>query len=371
MNVASAARAILNSLQRNNFETIFERLQPQPPVLPFLDASAGPRSHRVRQRPCAGARAKRPSFPLRRRSRGSHRRDRDPMVRRSRDGARASVRRFFPTVAPALPTRVDEITVVSWNTALGEADVVAMVRHAAARPARSCCCCRRSIAAVPKCRARSGATPRTRATCRARRARPGAHEIDAVAAELGLSVYYVPSMRNGGAVRLGRRSRQRHSLEPPAHRPRRDRASVRAPAPRRDLGDDHRHHDRRRALARARRQRAPRQHRRARATAGLAGSTAARGRRAGSSRCCATTCRRCSAATSTRGLAPPSRPTSKRRRRFPRRACATRAPTFRGLLRLDHVFLRLAPGWVAEFRRGDERFGSDHYPLVGTLRFRP
>jgi endonuclease/exonuclease/phosphatase family metal-dependent hydrolase len=55
---------------------------------------------------------------------------------------------------------------------------------------------------------------------------------------------------------------------------------------------------------------------------------------------------------------------------FPQTRMADRRATFRGLLRLDHVFLRLPPGWGAEFRRGDDRFGSDHYPLVGTLRFR-
>jgi endonuclease/exonuclease/phosphatase family metal-dependent hydrolase len=54
---------------------------------------------------------------------------------------------------------------------------------------------------------------------------------------------------------------------------------------------------------------------------------------------------------------------------FPRTHMRDTRATFRGLLRLDHVFLRLAPGWAAEFRRAERRFGSDHYPLVGTLRF--
>jgi endonuclease/exonuclease/phosphatase family metal-dependent hydrolase len=57
-------------------------------------------------------------------------------------------------------------------------------------------------------------------------------------------------------------------------------------------------------------------------------------------------------------------------RAFPDPGMVDRRRTFRGLLRLDHVFLRLAPGWHAEFRRGSGRFGSDHYPLVGTVRFR-
>jgi endonuclease/exonuclease/phosphatase family metal-dependent hydrolase len=47
-----------------------------------------------------------------------------------------------------------------------------------------------------------------------------------------------------------------------------------------------------------------------------------------------------------------------------------RRATFRGWLRLDHLFFRPAPGWTFSFRRADERFGSDHFPLVGSVRFR-
>jgi len=35
--------------------------------------------------------------------------------------------------------------------------------------------------------------------------------------------------------------------------------------------------------------------------------------------------------------------------------------------RLDYLFFRLGDGWTATTRRMDERFGSDHYPVVGTL----
>jgi endonuclease/exonuclease/phosphatase family metal-dependent hydrolase len=55
-------------------------------------------------------------------------------------------------------------------------------------------------------------------------------------------------------------------------------------------------------------------------------------------------------------------------RRFPGGPGSDRRPTFRGLLRLDHLFFRLARGWSASFHRADDRFGSDHYPLVGTIR---
>ena len=57
-------------------------------------------------------------------------------------------------------------------------------------------------------------------------------------------------------------------------------------------------------------------------------------------------------------------------RAFPETRVVDGRRTFHGLLRLDHVFYRLASGWRAEFRRADARFGSDHYPMVGTVRFR-
>ena len=56
-------------------------------------------------------------------------------------------------------------------------------------------------------------------------------------------------------------------------------------------------------------------------------------------------------------------------RQFPAVPPSDRRPTFRGLLRLDHLFFRLEPGWSATFRRADDRFRSDHYPLIATVRF--
>jgi endonuclease/exonuclease/phosphatase family metal-dependent hydrolase len=35
--------------------------------------------------------------------------------------------------------------------------------------------------------------------------------------------------------------------------------------------------------------------------------------------------------------------------------------------RLDYLFFRLADGWTASTDRLDERFGSDHYPVIGTF----
>ena len=56
-------------------------------------------------------------------------------------------------------------------------------------------------------------------------------------------------------------------------------------------------------------------------------------------------------------------------RAFPETRVIDRRATFRGLLRLDHMFFRLAQGWHMEVHRAPSTFGSDHYPLVGTLRF--
>jgi endonuclease/exonuclease/phosphatase family metal-dependent hydrolase len=41
-------------------------------------------------------------------------------------------------------------------------------------------------------------------------------------------------------------------------------------------------------------------------------------------------------------------------------------PTF-GPLRLDHLLFRLPSGWHSTVRRADNRYGSDHYPLVAVI----
>jgi len=35
--------------------------------------------------------------------------------------------------------------------------------------------------------------------------------------------------------------------------------------------------------------------------------------------------------------------------------------------RLDYLFFRSNSGWTASTQRLDERFGSDHYPVVATF----
>ena len=52
---------------------------------------------------------------------------------------------------------------------------------------------------------------------------------------------------------------------------------------------------------------------------------------------------------------------------FPQTRVTDRRATFRGLLRLDHLFFRLPQGWSAGFHRADSNYGSDHYPLVATI----
>jgi endonuclease/exonuclease/phosphatase family metal-dependent hydrolase len=52
---------------------------------------------------------------------------------------------------------------------------------------------------------------------------------------------------------------------------------------------------------------------------------------------------------------------------FPQTRVTDRRATFHGLLRLDHLFFRLPDGWKAEFRRADDNYGSDHYPLVARI----
>ena len=55
---------------------------------------------------------------------------------------------------------------------------------------------------------------------------------------------------------------------------------------------------------------------------------------------------------------------------FPQTYVSDRRATFHGLLRLDHLFFRLDPGWSARFRRAEHTYGSDHFPLIGEITFR-
>ena len=54
---------------------------------------------------------------------------------------------------------------------------------------------------------------------------------------------------------------------------------------------------------------------------------------------------------------------------FPQTIVTDRRRTFRGLMRLDHVFYRLPSGWQASVRRGESALGSDHHPLITEISF--
>jgi len=43
-----------------------------------------------------------------------------------------------------------------------------------------------------------------------------------------------------------------------------------------------------------------------------------------------------------------------------------RRPTF-GPMRLDHILFRLPEGWTTTLRRANDKYGSDHYPLIATV----
>jgi endonuclease/exonuclease/phosphatase family metal-dependent hydrolase len=56
------------------------------------------------------------------------------------------------------------------------------------------------------------------------------------------------------------------------------------------------------------------------------------------------------------------------RRVFTDTTVAAAEPTFRFGLKLDYLFFRLPDGWIGGAARVGSRFGSDHHPLLGRLR---
>ena len=260
---------------------------------------------------------------------------------------------------------VDSLAVVSWNTAVGEGDVVTFVRTLPPGP----------LVLLLQEVYRGGPEVPTRSTgpfafaghLGGAAAGPNCREIEDVAARLGMNVYYVPSMRNGGAASDEDRGNailsnlpltDLRAVELPFERQRRV-AIAATISGRTASGDPWRvrlvsaHLDNMSTVKRV-----------------WIGAEYGRARQA----------RELAA------LFQDSQPTvlagdfntwfgfSDRAyldiaHAFPQTTVVDRRATFRGLLRLDHAFFRLRPGWHAEFRRADSRFGSDHYPLVGSLRF--
>ena len=56
-------------------------------------------------------------------------------------------------------------------------------------------------------------------------------------------------------------------------------------------------------------------------------------------------------------------------RDYPQTRVTDTRRTFRGLLRLDHLFYRTPAEWRVTVRRGESARGSDHYPLLATVTF--
>jgi endonuclease/exonuclease/phosphatase family metal-dependent hydrolase len=57
--------------------------------------------------------------------------------------------------------------------------------------------------------------------------------------------------------------------------------------------------------------------------------------------------------------------------RFPDTPAARSQPTFRDRLVLDHLFFDLPDGWFATRTVVADRYGSDHHPVLGTIRRGP
>lgn len=264
---------------------------------------------------------------------------------------------------PATPAGADGLTVVSWNIALGGGDVVPYVRELqASAPGPMVLLLQEAF--------RSGddipVSPVDCAFAGFLGTSQPDREIDSIARELGFSLYYVPSMRNGAP---GRHTEDRGNailtnldladlaaIELPFERQRR----VAAAATVRGTDSTGRswslrfvsaHLDNTGSLRRV-----------------WIGAEFGRARQA-------------------RGLSDALRAVDnvvlggdfntwfgfsdrayhELAREYPQTSVTDTRRTFRGLLRLDHIFYRLPQGWQASVRREESSRGSDHYPLVARL----
>jgi endonuclease/exonuclease/phosphatase family metal-dependent hydrolase len=261
----------------------------------------------------------------------------------------------------------DAITIVSWNTAVGEADVIGFVRSLPATD-------RPLVLLLQEVYREGSALPSPLEEDAAFAGHLGdasrafdSREIEEIGRRLGLSVYYVPSMRNGGsssdedrgnAILSNLPLTDLQAVELPFERQRR--VAIAATLAGSDTtGKPWRvrvvsaHLDNMGSIKRA-----------------WVGAEYGRARQA----------------RSLASLLDDGQPTIlagdfntwfgfadqayvETARAFPETHVTDRRPTFRGMLRLDHVFYRLMPGWRVDFQRGSSRYGSDHYPLIGSLRF--
>jgi endonuclease/exonuclease/phosphatase family metal-dependent hydrolase len=277
-----------------------------------------------------------------------------------------------PPIVRSTPSAIgpsaDEITIVSWNTALGAGDVEEFVRElrgdGSGRPV---------VLLLQEVYRRGESVPRALARDAAFAGRLGGTigptpetDIDTVAARLGMAVYYVPSMRNGGpasdedrgnAILSNLPLEQLEAIELPFERQRR--VAVAATIQGTTTGGRSwrlrvvsAHLDN----AITRRWWIASEYGRARQARGLVALL--------------------------EGVLPTvlggdfntwfgfaDQAYVETARAFPQTPTADRRSTFLGMLRLDHLFYRLPAGWQARSRRAESRYGSDHSPLIGSVRF--
>ena len=261
-------------------------------------------------------------------------------------------------------TPVDELTILSWNMALGAGDVAELFReHAAQHP-------NRAVVLLIQEAFRGGpdvpASPIDAAFARRITGRDE-RRVDELARALGLSLYYVPSMRNG-APGISNEDRGNAilstlpledlvAIELPFEKQRRVAltATVRGTSShgeRWSLRLANVHLDNSSGWQRA-----------------WIGSEYARTRQARGLR---------DALAGTEPLVVGGdfntwfgfndaayRETA---RAFPGTRVTDLRRTFLGLMRLDHVFYRIPRGWRAEFKRAESNYGSDHHPLIASIK---
>jgi endonuclease/exonuclease/phosphatase family metal-dependent hydrolase len=267
--------------------------------------------------------------------------------------------------AAAVTQSTDAVTIVSWNVALDRGDVVQLVRGLQVSAPK------RPIVLLLQEAFRGGDDVPAAATgagfaSHLGRCDPG-REVDDVARELGFALYYVPSMRNGGPGRREDRGNavlsslpldDLSAIELPFERQRRVAvaATIRGTTSSGDpwalrLASVHLDN-----LVGARYGWIATVYGRARQARGLREALA--------------------------GVEPlvmagdfntwfgfSDQAYIETARAFPHTRVQDGRRTFRGLLRLDHVFYRLAPQWAADVRRAESSFGSDHHPLITTVVF--
>src|SRR5436190_14843706 len=290
-------------------------------------------------------------------------------------GDDASLRHWRKSVGPPVLPRAsievnphDALSIVSWNTAVGEADIVGFVR-ANVDPHRPLVMLLqevyRSGAVVPSQLDRDSAfAGRLGGDGGGRDHR----EIEDVGRVLGLQVYYVPSMRNGGARSNEDRGNailsnlsltDLQAIELPFERQRRVAIAATVEG-HTSSGKPWRlrlvsaHLDN---MGTAKRAWIGSEYGRARQARGL--TTLLRGEQP-----------TILAGDFNTWFGYSDQAYVETAREFPETRVTDRRPTFHGLLRLDHVFYRLPRDWHLDVRRADSRFGSDHFPLVGALQLR-